>query len=473
MHLQVNLESVAVFTKGIIFIGVVVLSLIILYIYMIVPIVIKYKEKNKKTKKFFIQNRETLDKRLAELLKKEKNKAFAYVSIDIDDFRQVNDQLGYEVGNQLIAMFTERLKKATESKCELYDSEGDEFVLVFPEITTKKKLESDLKKINSEMLKNFELEDGSLSIVLEYSAGVSIFPNDAKTKEELITCADIALESAKDSGKNTVCFNSPLLMKKAENKYKMQQSIKKSFINGDFEVDFQPRFGLKEENKLWLVSFVYWNHPSLGKLKAEYFIKYIEELGLISKVDELTLAKTCAKLKYFHEEGIEDVNIAVNMSINQLKRKSFIDRICNILEEYEEFASRITLEINNLIDRSNLELYKDVLVKLKSKGIKIAINNFEIVYDGIAAIKSLPIDEIKLSCEFLKNDLVNKDVLKYIVKIANALNYQTTLIGIELKSEYDFAKEVGVDKVQGNYISKVIDPENMLDNIKKYTKIKK
>ncbi len=478
-HSQIELVSVDLkqgekVTRDVMYVGVVLLFFMVLYVYVFKSMIIKCKELNKRNTSA-IKDRNMLNKRLETLISKRETKVspFAYVFIDLDNFRQINDQLGYEVGNILLEKFANRLQDFSKEHFELYRFGGDEFTLIFNNITTKKKLESTLKKLSSSMLEPYIVTDEKIKVTLEYSAGVAIFPNDAKSKEELMSCADIALESIKRNGKNSVCFNSPLLMKKAENKYKLEQSIKTSFENGDFEVDFQPRFGLKERNKLWLVSLVYWNHPSLGKLKAEYFISYIEELGLITKLDELTLAKTCAKLKYFAEQGIEDVNIAINMSINQLKRRDFVANICSILDEYKMYSNRITLEINNLMDKNNLELYKDVLQKLKLRGITIAINNFEIMYDGIAALKQLPIDELKLNCDLLKKDLGSEDILKYIVKIAKVLEYKTTLVGIETKEQYDFAMKIGVDKVQGNYISKIIEPENMLENIRKYTKMKK
>ncbi|MEG2460258.1 MAG: EAL domain-containing protein [Clostridia bacterium] len=471
--MQINLVYIIIYTS------IMILFLVLLYWYLIQDKLIELIKTTTISgidQLTGLKNRFVFNKKidcLIEKAKEDENKGkksnpFAFVFIDLDGFKQINDQLGYNVGDMLLNQFGKKLESNFTDNTEVFRIGGDEFALIIKNITTKKKLETLLNKLHKNMLEPIETEE--ISNVVEHSIGVAIFPTDADTREDLLACADIAITNVKENGKNGICFNTPLLIKNAENKFKMEQSIKDSFKKGHFEVDFQPRFGLKEKNKLWLVSLVYWDHPTLGKLKADYFIKYIEDLGLITDLDELTLRKTCAKLKYFDEQGISDVNIAINISIKQLKRHDFVDRICTILSKYSKYADKITLEINNLIDVKNIEMYKLMMEKLKKYGVKISINNFEIIYDSLAQLNNLPIDELKINCEFLKQKSLNKEILEYIVKIANTLGYKTTLIGIENQAEYDYAQSIGVDKIQGNYISKVIDPENMLDNIRKYIK---
>lgn len=398
---------------------------------------------------------------------KDENSKFALCFMDLDGFKHINDNMGHDAGDEVLIKLSDLLVSNMPSNGEVFRLGGDEFAIVIKNVSGKEEVEKTLKKIEIGIKTPLEI-DGS-TITLEYSLGIAMFPDDCKTREELVNYADTAMYHVKETGKNSYYFHNEALKSRATNKSKMEKEMKKAFEKGDFDIDFQPRVSVKNPEELWFESLLYWKHETLGKLRSEYFISYAESVGLIISIDELVLIKSIEKLRMLKENGYSNVKIALNMSLRHFMRKDFLIRLCNILDRNKIEPGTIMFEITDNIELNKIEEYKTMLDKIKTYGVKISISNLEIKYEVMSLFKRLPVDEVKISADYIeKGSNFNKNVLKDIVELGRDLYYQVTVVRIEQDKALTKAVEYGVDKLQGNHLFEPVDNEKLIEFLEMY-----
>ena len=415
-------------------------------------------------------NRYKFNQEMERLVKDDKNK-FALCFLDLDGFKHINDNMGHDAGDELLIKLSDALQSSMPENGEVFRLGGDEFAIIFNNIYDKNEVEGKVIKVNEAVRKPMLIRETKIN--LEYSLGIAIFPDDSKDRVELTNFADAAMYHIKETGKNGYCFHSESLKAKLENKAKMENDLKNAYENQEFDIDFQPRINVKESDDIWIEALLYWNHPTLGKLRAQYFLNYIESIGLIINVDEIVLEKSIDKLIELNSKGYPNVKLAMNLSLRHFMRTDFIDRLCSILEKRDFRRENLMLEITDLIDESRIEDYKIKMDKLKEYGVKISVNNLDVKYEIMSLFKKLPVDEVKVSAEYVeKSSIFNSSVLKDIVELGKDLYYEVTVIKVENDRELIKALNCQVDKVQGNYIYRVIEEEELYGFLKDYPNIR-
>lgn len=398
-----------------------------------------------------------------------KNKKFALCFMDLDGFKQINDTMGHDAGDILLIKLYELLDTKTPSNVFSYRMGGDEYALIITKINTTEEVSKILDNLKEELTKPIEVND--TNIMLEYSLGVAMFPSDAITKKELLSYADDAMYYVKENGKNNYYFHNKTLKAKLENKTKMDIDLKRAAEMQEFDVELQPRIELNNINKMKFEALVYWNHPTLGYLKAEYFIEQAEELGIVVKLDEYVLKRCLSKLKELKEKGYENISIAVNMSNLHARRKDFMDRIYEIIKEYKIQEGELQIEFTDVLDLRYFDNYKRMFTKLKELGVLITITNMEIKYEVLTRLKELPIDSIKIDVRYLKEpDKFKVNTIKEIIDLCKSLNYITTMTHIEKQEEFQKVFDADVDNIQGNYFLKRFKIDMLDEYTKNYAK---
>ncbi|MCX8075365.1 MAG: EAL domain-containing protein [Clostridia bacterium] len=400
-----------------------------------------------------------------------KNK-FALCFLDLDGFKQINDTLGHDAGDELLKKLYDILSNSLMKKNgTVYRLGGDEFAIILTHVETTEDIAKVLDKIKLDLRTPIVIEN--TNILLEYSLGVAIYPSDADNRKDLLSYADDAMYYIKEHGKNNYYFHNKVLKAKQENKNKMEADLKKAFREGQFGVELQPRFNLKDTSEIIFEALLYWNHPVLGHLKAEYFIKQAEELGLIIKLDEFVLEKCLEKLNEVKKKGFNNVKIAVNNSNKHSKRSDFVDSICNIIEKHSIEKGLIQIEYTDIIKVSEIENYRSMFGKLKNIGVNICITNLEIEHDTLSLVADLPIDEMKLNVQYIKEDSkFNKNILKDLIRFSKDLGYNVTVTHVETKEEFTKLISSDVDNVQGNFLSNRIKLNMLGDYLKQYSEYK-
>lgn len=405
-------------------------------------------------------NRHKFNKTINEMVKHE-DKKFALCFLDLDDFKHINDNMGHDAGDELLIELGRRLVDGVADHGQVFRLGGDEYALIIQNAETKADVETIVKRVQKNVVKPVDIRGNKVN--LEYSLGVAMFPDDTKDSVQLVSYADSAMYHIKERGKSDYYFHNPALRAQTENKKRMEMELKEAFENKEFGIDFQPRINLKNPKEIWLETFLYWNHKALGKLRAEYFLKFAESIGLIIKIDELMIEQAIAKLNEFKQKGFDNVNMAMNISLRHFQRKDFVERLCKIFEQNKFEPGSIMLEITNNIEIDKIESYKLMFDKIKKYGVKISVSNFEIKHEVMDMFRRLQIDEIKISSKYLdSNSIFSPNVLKDIVTLSKDLGYEIVITRIEDEETLNKVVKLKVDMIQGNYLSNLMDEQKLL-----------
>ena len=400
-----------------------------------------------------------------------KKKKFAVCFMDLDGFKQINDSMGHDAGDELLVALANAFELKLPKNATAYRLGGDEFAIVIEKIKTTEDVTNVLDDLKEYFKTPFIIDNTSIS--LQYSLGISMYPEDATTRQELVMYADDAMYYIKEHGKNDYYFHNKVLRTKIENKNKMQNDLKVAYENKQFGVDFQPRIDVNDPSKLCFEALLYWNHPVLGKITSAYFIKQADEMALTIKLDQYVLEETCKKLNYFKQNGHNNVKLSVNISNRHSYKKNFVDKLCNILNEYKVDPGDIQIELIDTIETTKIENYKLMFEKLKECGADIIVNNLEITYEAMNLYIDLPIDEVKLSSRYTFNDSnMENEVVENVINLCKALNYKVIMTKLETEKELNLAIKKGADKIQGNVLFKKMDDELIDEFLNEYSNYK-
>ena len=400
-----------------------------------------------------------------------KGNKFAVCFMDLDGFKQINDTMGHDAGDELLVYLARTFDEKLPSNAVAYRLGGDEFSIVIQNIKTTR----DITKVLDYMKKQLEepIMIQGTSISLQYSLGISVFPEDAKTKTELIMYADDAMYYIKENGKNGYYFHNKSLKAKLDNKNKMEKDLKEAYDKNEFSISLQPRINLNDMDNICFEALLYWNHPVLGKLDSDYFIKQADEMGIIVKLDRFVLENMCKKLTELKNNGYTNIQMAINISTRHFMKDDFTNELCKILEKNNVSKGEVILELTNNIDLKKINMYRSMFEKLKKSGAKISINNFNIKYEDMILYNNLNIDEIKLYAKYMsKESNLNDNCLENVVKLSKDLESEITICCIETKEQLEKAIKYGADKVQGFFLFNKMYDEYISDVIKKYDNLK-
>lgn len=400
-----------------------------------------------------------------------KGNKFAVCFMDLDGFKQINDTMGHDAGDELLVYLARTFDEKLPLNAVAYRLGGDEFSIVIQNIKTTR----DITKVLDYMKKQLEepIMIQGTSISLQYSLGISVFPEDAKTKTELIMYADDAMYYIKENGKNGYYFHNKSLKAKLDNKNKMEKDLKEAYDKNEFSISLQPRINLNDMDNICFEALLYWNHPVLGKLDSDYFIKQADEMGIIVKLDRFVLENMCKKLTELKNNGYTNIQMAVNISTRHFMKDDFTNELCKILEKYNVSKGEVILELTNNIDLKKINMYRSMFEKLKKSGAKISINNFNIKYEDMILYNNLNIDEIKLYAKYMsKESDLNDNCFENVIKLSKDLESEITICCIETKEQLEKAIKCGADKVQGFFLFNKMYDEYISDVIKKYDNLK-
>lgn len=400
-------------------------------------------------------NRHRFNKAIAEMIKHPEHK-FSLCFLDLDDFKQINDNMGHDAGDELLIELGKRLKESVSGKGEVFRLGGDEYAIIIVGADSKLEVETIVKRIQRSVVKPVYIRNTTVN--LEYSLGIARFPEDSQNANELINFADSAMYFVKESGKSNYYFHNEALKAQTDNNRRMENELKSAYKNNEFGIDYQPRIDMINTARVWLEAFLYWKHPLIGKLNAAYFVKYAESTGLVISLDQYIIEDSLEKITKLKSSGYEDVYIATNISLRHFQRKDFVEKLCIILERGGEATSHLMLQITGELDMAKIETYKVMFDKIKKYGVKLSINNFTVNYEQLDLLNRLDIDEVKISAEYLiSNSIFNKDVLKDIVVLSKDLGYKILINKVSDETTFKEVTKYPVNCLQGNYIYPVIN----------------
>lgn len=412
-------------------------------------------------------NRHNLFEYLIEL--ESRNEEFSIYFIDLDEFKNINDVLGHNTGDEILRIVADRLLELT------YDNEnitvgrlgGDEFLVV----KRGKNNKEEIKELAFDLLNvlNKKVEFSKYDFTIKVSIGISSYPYDAEDVFTLIKYADIAMYEGKEKGGNTFKLFSEEMVEDLN----LQSKLSKAMDNNEFKVYFQPIYDVFKKRIVGAEALTRWITPEeiVSPLK---YIPLAKKSGDIIRLDEIVLRKSCECCKKMHKLGEEEFIASINISYVAIKQMDFIDKLLNIVEEEGVSPSCIKLEITEDEFIDNIEFVSNILNKLKTAGFKIALDDFGIGYSSFNYIKSLPLDTIKIDRSLItsiERDNKTLTIIETLIKLSHILDLDVVCEGVEIENQVDLLKGVSCDKIQGYYISKPIDYDNFIKFVKEYNKI--
>lgn len=417
-----------------------------------------------------LPNRYWLNKQLKKLFIDEASpELLAILFLDLDRFKSINDTLGHHHGDVLLRRVAERLKKCILSSDFISRHGGDEFILVLHTLKTVEEIEKMTEQIVKEMSLPFYI-DGD-KVLTSTSVGISLFskecqqqivPKDAdELIDRLIKQADIAMYVAKRNGRNTYEMSSSSSNERIIKTISMENELKYALERHEFQLVYQPLIDLKTSGVIGAEALIRWNSAKFGTVYPNEFLPILEEVGLIVPVGKWVLEEACKQMKAWTELNSKASKIGVNVSPIQLKSSRFVAEIEQILQKTGLEPHFLELEITESVIQNSQES-KKVLNRLRSLGIKVAMDDFGTCYSSLSYLKHLPINTLKIDKSFIDDlDEVGKVLVETIIQMGKKLNFDLTAEGIENEEQLQFVTEQGCHIGQGYLFDKPLSPEEM------------
>ena len=393
---------------------------------------------------------------------KTNNHLVAVLLIDIDDFKNINDVLGHDIGDKLLCSVAMRL----DSLCGPHDSlarlGGDEFTMVLEQIQHVADVELRAQRIVNafENAFNIDGEHGKARV----SIGVAVFPAHANDAQALMRFADIAMYAAKISGKARYCLYEKHLSDTLNNRLGARKALEQAVENNEFVLYYQPRVDAQTGVFCSMEALIRWAHPTRGLILPNEFISLAEECGLIAKIGALVIDQTCAQVAHWLALDLPCVPVSINVSLKQFDQGDLTVLIKKALEKYDVAATLIEVE---LTESCMMSAHLDIashLVGLQALGIKLLVDDFGTGYSSLSQLQQLDLDVLKVDRAFAKELDGNPQgavFFKAIISMAHALDMTVVAEGIETETQLRTLQELGCNEIQGFLIAQPLPADEI------------
>jgi diguanylate cyclase (GGDEF)-like protein len=375
----------------------------------------------------------------------------ALFSLDLDNFKAVNDTLGHPVGDKLLQAVGERLRNCVRSNDFVARLGGDEFALVQVDAREPDKATALASRLIDAICTPYLL-DGH-QVVVGMSVGVALAPTDATGPDSLMKNADLAMYRAKDAGGNTYRFFEPQMDERMRHRREMELDLRKAVVNGEFELYYQPLVNLRTGKIASFEALIRWHHPERGIIEPLEFIPIAEENGLIIPIGQWVLRQACIEATNWPEE----ISVAVNVSPAQFTHHDLVRDVVDALDASGLPGSNLEVEITELVLLKDNEPSLATLRALHDLGVKIAMDDFGTGYSSIGYLRSFPFDKIKIDESFIHSVTDRKDslaIIRAVVGLGSSLGVATTAEGVETPEQLECLRQEGCTEVQGFLISR-------------------
>ena len=377
----------------------------------------------------------------------------AVLCIDLDRFKAVNDTLGHPIGDALLRAAGDRLQASARPTDLVARLGGDEFAIVQAGTEQPFGATALATRLIAEIAKPFEL-DGHQAVI-GASVGISIAPNDGSDPDTLLKNADLALYRAKSDGRDSCRFFEPDMDARMRARRTMEIDLRRALALEEFEVYYQPLVTLKSEKISGFEALLRWHHPERGMVAPMEFIPVAEEIGLIGQIGAWVLKRACLEAAKWPD----DINIAVNVSPAQFRRRAVVLDVIAALGASGLAAHRLEVEITEAVLLQDTESTVGVLDELHNLGVRISMDDFGTGYSSLAYLQKFPFDKIKIDRMFVKNLSERPQsiaIIRAVTAMSVSLGMKTTAEGVETEEELQTLTEEGCTEVQGYLFSKPV-----------------
>lgn len=393
-------------------------------------------------------NRVTFNRTLSRTLENrdEEGGRVAVLFLDLDRFKEVNDTLGHDIGDELLKAFAKRISSCLRSQDMVARLSGDEFAILLTDIRDDDDIYHPVKRLVEKMNHPFELLGHQ--VVCTVSVGIAVYPNDGTEPDRLLKCADLALYRSKGSGRNMWSFYEPGMDAALSERRRMEDELRRALQLQEFELYFQPQIAIDTGKISGNEALLRWRHPDRGILQPNDFLDIAEESGLIIEIGEWVLNEACRQAAQWSKPR----NVAVNLSTTQVLKSNISASVCRALEASGLDARRLELEIAEETLLCDTDRVLGQLDSLRDKGVSIAIDNFGTSYAGLVRLAGAHLDKVKLDRRFtrdIETDETIRTISTTIIGLSHSLGINIVAEGVESVAQVELLKDAGCDHLQG------------------------
>ncbi|MCA0969484.1 EAL domain-containing protein [Halobacillus litoralis] len=380
--------------------------------------------------------------------------------IDIDYFKQINDTLGYSFGDRFLKACAERLKQRNGGHTFVARMGGDEFLVLQRHIASEDEAETYAQDMIDTFKRPVSIEGYDLFTTI--SIGISFFPSQGATADDLIKQADSAMYTVKESQRNNFMSYDSSMTKKFETMLSVETELRKAIKRDELQIHYQPQKSILTGKVVGMEALVRWLHPAKGFIPPSSFIPIAEKNGQIVEIGEWVMREACYQNKKWQDEGFDPVIVGVNLSAIQFRQKDIVHRVRKILDETKLDPYYLELEITESMAMTNEEYIIQTLNDLRSLGVHVSIDDFGTGYSSLKYLSRFPVSKLKIDKAFInENQEQNQAIVKSIIHMSHSLNMKVIAEGVETAEQLAFLKEERCDEMQGYYYSRPLPPEEL------------
>ena len=384
------------------------------------------------------------------------NNTLAFMFLDLDHFKDINDSLGHKVGDELLIEVAKRIKDVLRKADTASRLGGDEFVLLLP-FTDAIGASNLAQKLLETISKPYRIANHELSVTA--SIGIALYPVDGDDHETLSKNADAAMYNAKKEGRNGYQFFTAKLQESSQRYLQLLSSLPRALTRNEFYLQYHPQISLQDGHIIGAEALLRWKHPELGDIFPREFIPIAEKVGLIIPIGEWALRAAIREAKIWQKRGLAHLSIAINISVMQFENIGFPPLVSQILHE-EEFSARyLTLELSEKVAMHDPQVAIDIMRNFYERSIKITIDHFGIGYSNLSYLQKFHIHTLKIDQSFIDNltaDTANKIIVDTLIAMTHNLGLKVAAQGVTSQEQFRYLQEKGCDEIQGDYYSKAL-----------------
>jgi len=416
-----------------------------------------------------LPNRVQLQTRLDKILEDagRQQHRVAVLCVGLDDFKGINEQFSYQVGDQLLLALADRLRAHSDGVGALARLGGDQFALVQPNIEQPYEAAELAQNILDELEAPFSVEEQSIR--LRATIGITLFPEDGDSTEKLLQKAEQTMTLAKARSRNRYQFYIASVDSEMRRRRELEKDLREALPRNQLYLVYQPQISYRNQNVVGVEALIRWQHPEHGLVPPDVFIPLAEQNGTIIAIGEWVLDQACRQLREWHDQGFVDLRMAVNLSTVQLHHTELPRVVNNLMQIYRLPPRSLELEVTETGLMEDITTAAQHLLSLRRSGALIAIDDFGTGYSSLSYLKSLPLDKIKIDKSFVQDLLDDDDdatIVRAIIQLGKSLGMQVIAEGVETVEQEAYVVSEGCHEGQGYLYSKPLPSRELLTYLK-------
>ncbi len=388
--------------------------------------------------------------------------ALAILFLDLDHFKRVNDTLGHQVGDIMLKEVANRLKGGIRANDTLCRIGGDEFIVIIDRFTAIHDLEIIASKLIDILKEPVQL--GNTEIIPNASIGISIYPQDALSKDDLIKMADSAMYFAKSTGRSRYSFYKSEMTTKTAHYLQREQELRDALIHGQLRMHYQPQYNAVTKRMVGVEALIRWQHPTMGLVSAIEIIPVAESSDLIVSVGNWVIEEVCRQSEKWNDAGVFVARVAINASPRQLQDIRFVAVLAEAMKRHNIPPAVIEVEITESCLQDNETIIR-TLYEIEKLGVTISIDDFGTGYSCLSSLRTLPIHRLKIDQAFVRYiPEMESDcaIASAIVALSQQLGMEVIAEGIETIEQARFMESIGCQELQGYLFSKPVPADEIV-----------